>query len=672
MAFSVGARVMFKPFVINPPVFFGSLVIIGVFLGIAIRFPTQAEAIFSQLQAHILAGFGWLYLLAVGVVLAAMLLLCFSRYGDLRLGPDDSTPDFSFVSWVAMLFAAGMGIGLMFYGVGEPMTHYLAPPTAAPRSVAAVREAMSVTFFHWGIHAWAVYAVVGLSLAYFGYRYNLPLTIRSGLYPLLKERINGPIGHAVDIFAIVGTIFGLATSMGAGVTQINSGLNFVLGVPIAPYVQLLIIAFVTGLATISVLTGLDKGVRILSELNLLVAILLMLFVLMVGPTTELMRDFVQNLGLYLDSLVLRTFNIYAYSPTPWIDAWTLFYWAWWISWSPFVGMFIARISRGRTVREFITAVLFIPAGFTFLWMTVFGNTAIFIDNGVAAGALSTAISNDLSVGLFEFFTYLPFPAVTSTLAILLVSIFFVTSADSGSMVVDAISAGGKTETTTLQRVFWCAFSGVVAAVLLLAGGLGALQSVTIASALPFVVVIMALLWSLLAGMRADVAQQKASQSVGGVAPAFPAAGVSWQRRLGHMLRAPREAEVQSFITQQVRPALDQVAKELSARGRPAIIEDEDTGAIALRSVAEGMRDFVYGVAVASHPVAVLSPLAAGKPELRYEARTYFSNGSRGYYVMGMGRDQLIADVLAQFEHYLHLVQSPEVQLVQGAPEHVAT
>ena len=663
---------MFKPFVINPPVFIGALAIIGLFLAVGIFLPSQAEAIFSDLQARILSGFGWLYLLAVGIVLTAMVLLCFSRYGDLKLGPDDSTPDFSFVSWVAMLFAAGMGIGLMFYGVGEPMTHYLAPPTADPRSIAAVREAMSVTFLHWGIHAWAIYAVVGLSLGYFGYRYNLPLTIRSGLYPLLKERINGPIGHVVDIFAIVGTVFGLATSMGVGVTQINSGLNFVLGVPIAPSVQLLIIAFVTGLATISVLTGLDKGVRILSELNLLVAILLMLFVLAVGPTTELLRDFVQNLGLYLDGLVLRTFNIYAYNPTPWIDAWTLFYWAWWISWSPFVGMFIARISRGRTVRQFITAVLFIPAGFTFVWMTVFGNTAISIDNGIAAGALGKAIVSDLSVGLFEFFTYLPFPAVTSTLAILLVSIFFVTSADSGSLVIDAIAAGGETETTTLQRVFWCAFSGVVAAVLLLAGGLTALQSVTIASALPFVVVILALLWSLLVGMRADVAQHQANRSPAGTAPAYPAAGISWQRRLGLMLRAPREADVRSFIADQVRPALGQVAKELTARGRPANVEEGENGTIALRSGAEGVRDFVYGVAVASHPIPVLSPMATGKPEMRFEARTYFSSGSRGYDVMGMARDQLIADVLVQFERYLSLVQSPDVQLVHGAPEHAAT
>ncbi|WEK03446.1 MAG: BCCT family transporter [Candidatus Devosia phytovorans] len=660
---------MIKPFVINRPVFFGSLGIIAVFLAIGIAFPAQAEEIFGSLQSGILTNFGWLYLLAVGIVLVAMLLICMSRFGNLKLGPDDSTPDFSFVSWIAMLFAAGMGIGLMFYGVGEPMTHYMQPPTAEPRSAAAVREAMSVTFLHWGIHAWAIYAVVGLSLAYFGYRYNLPLTIRSGLYPLLKERINGPIGHVVDIFAIVGTIFGLATSMGVGVNQINSGLNFLFGVPVSPVVQLLIIAGVTCLATISVVSGLDKGVRILSEINLLVAICLMLFVLLVGPTAELFRDFVQNLGLYFDSIVLRTFNIYAYNPTPWIDAWTLFYWAWWISWSPFVGMFIARISRGRTVREFITAVLFIPAGFTFIWMTIFGNTAISIDAGLAGGALGTAIANDLSVGLFEFFTYLPFPAVTSTLAVILVAIFFVTSADSGSLVVDAIAAGGETETTRLQRVFWCAFAGVVAAVLLLAGGVGALQSVTIASALPFVIVILALLWSLLTGMRADVAQQQAHRSAAGPAPAQPAAGVTWQRRLGLMLRAPRQSEVQAFIDNQVQSALKQVADELTARGRPTTIDKAEDGTVSLRSPAEGVRDFVYGVSLASHPLAMLSPMAAGKPELRYEARTYFSSGSRGYDIMGMGRDQIIADVLVQFERYLTLVKSPEVQLVHGAPEH---
>jgi len=660
---------MFKRFIINPPVFFGAVAVIGIFLAVGVILPDRAGEVFKDLQTAILNSFGWLYLLAVGIFLATVLLLCLGRYGRLKLGPDESTPDFKFTSWIAMLFAAGMGIGLMFYAVGEPMTHFMAPPTAQPRSIAAMREAMAVTFFHWGIHAWAIYAVVGLSLAYFGYRYNLPLTIRSGLYPLLKERINGPIGHAVDIFAIVGTMFGIATSLGIGVSQINAGLNYLLGIPIGIGVQLPLIAVITALATVSVVTGLDKGVRILSEINLVVAILLMLFVLVFGPTALLFRDFVQNLGLYLDTLLLRTFNIYAYEPTPWIDAWTLFYWAWWISWSPFVGMFIARISRGRTVREFVTAVLFIPAGFTFFWMTVFGNTAMFVDTGVAAGALGTAVAEDVSVGLFKFFEYLPFTGLTSTLAVLLVGIFFITSADSGSLVIDSIAAGGETETTTAQRIFWCALEGVVAASLLLAGGLGALQSATVASALPFVFVMLALVWSLLLGMRADLAQQQAHATRQYVPPAQPAVGVTWQRRLALILHAPTETEVDAFIAAQVRPALDQVARELSARGRPAQVIEEDGGAVALRSPAEGVRDFIYGVSRSTQPVATLAPLDAGKPEYRYEARTYFSSGSRGYDIMGMNRDQIIADVLVQFERYLLLVQSPAMQLLHGAPEH---
>jgi choline/glycine/proline betaine transport protein len=660
---------MFKRFIINPPVFFGAVAIIGIFLAIGIIFPSSAGEIFSAAQAAILSNFGWFYLLAVGIFLATMLLLCLGRYGRLRLGPDESTPDFKFSSWIAMLFAAGMGIGLMFYAVGEPMTHFMAPPTAQPRSIAAMREAMAVTFFHWGIHAWAIYAVVGLSLAYFGYRYNLPLTIRSGLYPLLKERINGPIGHIVDIFAIVGTMFGIATSLGVGVAQINAGLNYLLGIPIGIEIQLPLIAGITMLATVSVVTGLDKGIRILSETNLVVAILLMVFVLVVGPTAQLFRDFVQNLGLYLDTLLLRTFNIYAYEPTPWVDAWTLFYWAWWISWSPFVGMFIARISRGRTVREFVTAVLFIPAGFTFFWMTVFGNTAMFVDTGVAAGALGAAVADDVSVGLFKFFEYLPLPGLTSTLAVLLVGIFFITSADSGSLVVDSIAAGGETQTTTGQRVFWCVLEGVVAASLLLAGGLGALQSATVASALPFAFIMLALIWSLLIGMRADLAQQQAHAARQHIPPAQPAAGLTWQRRLALILHAPNETEVKTFITTQVRPALDQVARELNSRGRTTHVVEEDGGAIALHSPAEGVRDFIYGVSLSTQPIATFSPLAGDKPEYRYEARTYFSSGGRGYDVMGMSRDQIITDILVQFERYLLLVHSPEAQLVHGAPEH---
>jgi choline/glycine/proline betaine transport protein len=661
---------MFSGFVINPPVFFGAIIVIVVFLLIGVVVPDQAASIFSALQAGILGNFGWLYLLSVGIFLAAVLLFSLGRFGSLKLGPDDATPDFKYLSWIAMLFAAGMGIGLMFYAVGEPMTHFYAPPTAEPRSIAAMRESMAVTFFHWGIHAWAIYAVVGLSLAYFGYRYNLPLTIRSGLYPLLKNRINGPIGHAVDIFAIVGTMFGIATSLGLGVSQINAGLNYLIGLPIGPQVQVTLIAIITGLATVSVVTGLDKGVRILSETNLILAVLLMVFVLIVGPTADLFRDFVQNIGLYLDTLLLRTFNIYAYEPTPWVDGWTLFYWAWWISWSPFVGMFIARISRGRTVREFIVAVLFIPAGFTFFWMTVFGNTAMFVDTGVAAGELGAAVANDVAVGLFQFFTYLPLPAVTSTLAVLLVAVFFITSSDSGSLVVDTIAAGGETETSTAQRVFWCVMEGVVAAGLLLAGGLGALQSATIASALPFTFVMLALVLSLYIGMRADLAQQDAQATSPHAGPAHPASGLTWQRRLALMLKAPTLKEVKAFIGGEAKAALEQVRDELAKRGWEAHLEeDESAGTIALVAPSEAMRNFVYGLQSAEQRLAAFTAFEASRPEVRHEARTYFSDGSKGYDVMGMTREQLIADVLVQFERYLSLVQMPASQLVTAAPEH---
>lgn len=596
------------------------------------------------------------------------------RYGRLKLGPDDSTPDFRFTSWVAMLFAAGMGIGLMFYAVGEPITHFMKPPVAESRSIAAVREAMSVTFFHWGVHAWAVYGVVGLALAYFGYRYNLPLTIRSGLYPLLKDRINGPIGHAVDIFAIVGTMFGLATSLGLGVTQINAGLAYLIGIPVDVEVQIILIALVIGCATISVITGLDKGVRILSETNLLLAICLMLFVLIVGPTGDLLRDFVQNIGLYLDSLLSRTFNIYAYEPTPWIDSWTLFYWAWWISWSPFVGMFIARISRGRTVREFIIAVLFIPAGFTFFWMTVFGNTAIYIDTTVANGQLAADVAQDVSVGLFQFFEYLPFPAVTSTLAVALIAVFFVTSADSGALVMDAIAAGGETQTSTLQRLFWCVLAGVVAAGLLLAGGLGALQAATIASALPFTCVMLALLWALFVGMKSDLSQREAHVAISSAAAApaaQPASGLTWQRRLALILHAPTEKEVENFIQRDARGALQQVASELEKAGRAATVAEEG-GVVTLTAPADGVRDFIYGVMPVSQRLPAFSAGNAASIEHRYEARTFFSNGARGYDVMGMTKEQLIADVLTQFERYQLLVQSPASQLVIEAPEHIGT
>ena len=657
---------MFR-FIINPPVFFGSVSIILVLLGIGAFLPHQAEALLSALEGQILAEVGWFYLLAVGIFLLTATILCISRYGDLKLGPDDCEPDFRFVSWVAMLFAAGKGIGLMYYAVAEPIMHYTTPPDAAPMTVAAQKDAMSITFFHWGIHAWSIYSIVGLSLAYFGYRYNLPLTIRSGLYPLLKERIRGRIGDTADIFAICCTVFGLATSLGLGVQQVNGGLNYLFGLPITIPVQVGLIIVISTVATLSVLSGLSKGIKLLSEINIILALGLMLFVLLAGPTIQLMRDLVQNMGLYLTTFLPRTFNVYAYEPTPWINAWTLFYWAWWISWAPFVGMFIARISRGRTVREFILAVLLLPTAFTFIWMTVFGNTAMILDKGVAAGAISTAVSGNVSIALFKFFEFLPWSTATSALAVFMVGIFFISSQSSGSLVMDIIGSGGKTQTTTPQRLFWCVLEALVTIVLLIAGGLAALKAATIIAALPFALVMLLLIFGLFKGMRADLAQYEAGNGRPRGAPSF-APEPTWQNRLALALHTPKASDVADFIGNTARPALEAMAAELTSRGRPAsVITDGD--ATCLTSAAPGHRGFLYGIRPARHKLPIFSPLEAAHIGERHEARTFFSDGSRGYDVMGMSQDQIIADILEQFERYLAVLGAPDASLLVKAPEH---
>ncbi|WP_185984564.1 BCCT family transporter [Aureimonas mangrovi] len=656
---------------INKPVFLGASIIILFFVLIGVALPEAAGNLFSAGQTFVLDAFGWFYLLSVGIFLFVVLFLAMSRFGRLKLGPDDAEPDFSYLSWLAMLFAAGMGIGLMFYAAAEPILHYSVPPEAEPGTYEAARQAMSLTFFHWGVHAWAIYAVVGLSLAYFCFRYNLPLTIRSGLYPLIQDRIRGPIGHAVDIFAICGTVFGIATSLGLGVLQINAGLNYLTGLPQTAIVQVGLIAVITVLATISVVSGLDVGIRRLSEANLIVAILLMLFVLVVGPTEFLFRAFVQNVGTYLDSILERTFTLYAYEPRDWVSDWTLFYWAWWISWSPFVGMFIARISRGRTVREFVVGVLFVPSAFTFFWMTVFGNTAISLDMGVAQGAIATAVGNDISVSLFQFLEYLPWSAVTSTLAIILVAVFFITSSDSGSMVVDTIASGGTSETPIWQRIYWCGLEGATAALLLLAGGLTALQTMTLISALPFTVILLLLAFGLLRGMRADVARLTEHRQA---QPAIARRAMTWQSRLSAILHEASEAEVRAFIERTVRPALTDVASEMEKRGVTAQVEPGEDGGSTLTVPSEDTRNFVYGVVPVSHLSLTFSVAEATRPDARrahvWTARTVFSDGSRGYEVMDFTKEDVIADVLAQFERYQILTSAKSTALYATSPDPV--
>lgn len=531
---------------LNPPVFYTSAALILALVLFTVLLQEEAQSLFNHVQQWIITNASWFYVLAVALILISVVFLAVSRYGDIKLGPDHSRPDYRNTTWFAMLFSAGMGIGLMFFGVAEPVMHFTTPPVGEPNTVQAAKEAMKLTFFHWGLHAWAIYAIVALILAFFSYRHGLPLTLRSALYPLIGERIYGPIGHAVDIFAIIGTVFGVATSLGYGVLQINSGLHHLFGWPVNQTVQIALIAATCGLATLSVASGLDRGIRILSELNLSLAVILLLFVLVLGPTVFLLQTYVQNTGAYLSDIVNKTFNLYAYEPTDWIGGWTLLYWGWWLSWSPFVGLFIARISRGRTIREFVCGVLFVPAGFTLLWMTVFGDTAIHMVLQEGFTQLAEVVNQDSSVALFAFLEHFPLGSVISLVAVLMVVVFFVTSADSGALVVDMLASSGKDHSPLWQRIFWSVLMGVVAIALLLADGLKALQTATIASALPFSIVLLASIWGLFKALHLDATKRGIRYQALTFSRPTTRSGASegdgWQRRLRNIAMFPRRTQ----------------------------------------------------------------------------------------------------------------------------------
>jgi len=639
------------------PVFLSSAVLILAFVMLGALFPEASSEVFGAVQSWITDTFGWFYMFAVAVFLVFAVSIAVSPYGRVKLGPDDSEPDFSYTSWFAMLFSAGMGIGLMFFGVAEPIMHWNSPPMGEGGTVDAAREAMNITFFHWGVHAWSIYAVVGLTLAYFGYRHGLPLTIRSALYPLIGERIHGPIGHTVDVFAVLGTMFGVATSLGLGVMQVNSGLNYLFDVPEGITTQLILIAVITAMATLSVVSGLDAGIRRISELNLLLAVALVVFTLAVGPTLFLFQALVQNIGTYLSDIVAKTFNMYAYEPTGWIGGWTLFYWAWWIAWSPFVGMFIARVSRGRTVREFMSGVLFVPVGFTFIWLTVFGNTGIDLDMGAAAGALSAAVSENTSTALFKFFEFFPFSTIASFIATVLVITFFVTSSDSGSLVIDIITAGGEEDPPVWQRVFWALTEGGVAAVLLLGGGLSALQTASITAALPFTVIMLFVVFGLwkafrLEGYRRMSLDMPANVQVQG-------ANVQWQKRLRTLIQHPRKERAQAFLRETVEPALQSVAEEFRQYGLTADVQANGME-VSINVFHGDEREFLYAVRLTSLeiPSFILEMRRKGSPEQRryYRAEVHLLEGGQHYDVMGYTREQLIADILSQYERHMHYLQ----------------
>jgi choline/glycine/proline betaine transport protein len=642
---------------INPPVFFGSAALILAIVAFGSLAPGLAGEVFSATQNWIVETFGWFYVLAVAIFVVFAIGLALSSHGLVKLGPDDSEPDYSYASWFAMLFSAGMGIGLMFFGVAEPIMHFTSPPVGEGGTIDAARNAMEITFFHWGIHAWAIYAVIGLSLAYFSFRHGLPLTIRSALYPLIGDRIRGPIGHVVDIFAVLGTMFGVATSLGLGVLQINAGLSYLFDIPEALATQMLLIGTITLMATASVVSGLDVGIRRLSELNLILALALLIFVLVAGPTLFLLKVLVQNLGTYLSDVVNKTFTLYAYDPKDWLGGWTLFYWAWWIAWSPFVGMFIARISRGRTIREFVVGVLLVPVGFTFMWLTFFGNTAISLDMNVASGAISQAVNDNLPVALFRFLEYFPFAAVSSLVATVLVVTFFVTSSDSASLVIDTITAGGVEGAPVWQRVFWALTEGVVAAVLLLAGGLNALQTASITAALPFAVVMLFVCYGLLRGLRMESYRRLSAELPSSAQ--IRGAEVPWQRRLRTIVSHARRGAVERFLRETADPALRDVAEEIRQTGLQT--EVQSNGRELSLTVFHGdEREFLYAARMRAYaaPTFALHQVrtADGDESTRYyRAEVHLLEGGQHYDIMGYTKEQVIGDVLSQYEKHMHFL-----------------
>lgn len=514
-------------FDVHPIVFPVSLLIIALFIVATLLLGSDAAEAYTIVFDFINNTFGWFYILAVNLFIITILFFAFSKYGDIKIGGVKAEKEFSDFSWMAMLFSAGMGIGLMFFSVAEPMWHFgsgasdfmVVPPVfgAEGGTAGAASAAMAQTFFHWGFHPWAIYGLVGLGLAFFSFNRGLPLTFRSIFWPLLGDRIYGWPGHLIDLVTVFATLFGLATSLGLGVAQVNSGLAYVGGdllglvtVPTGTVPQVVLIAVITGIATISVAAGLEKGIKRLSTINVYLMVSLLGFLLLVGPTIYIFGAFADGIGTYLNNIAALSFftgtvggsaSLGGYTIGSWMGSWTVFYWAWWIAWSPFVGMFIARISKGRTVREFVLGVLFLPALFSFLWLSTFGGSALFVELQGTGGIAAAVANQGQAIAMFAMLSKFPLGALTGLLATVLVVTFFVTSSDSGSLVIDHLTSGGKHDVPKTQRVFWAVTEGGVAAILLIGGGLGALQTAAITTGLPFAFILVVMCYTVYLGLR---------------------------------------------------------------------------------------------------------------------------------------------------------------------------
>ena len=658
------------------PVFIPAVIVIALMVIGTISNPELAGEVFAETLAYVTESFGWFYMLAVALFLIFIVGVAFTSWGHTKLGPDHAEPEYSFPSWFAMLFSAGYGIALLFFGVAEPVLHYASPPNGAAETVDAAKQAMQIAYFHWGFHIWAIYGLVGLSLAYFAFRHGLPLAMRSTLYPLIGDRIHGWMGHTVDTFAILGTLFGIATTLGLSVSQINAGVNYLFpSVPVNTTFQIVAIAVITGLAIFSVVAGMDKGVKRLSQINILLAIVLMLFVFTVGPTIFILETFVENTGSYLSNIVERTFSLQAYTAGDWIGNWTLFIFGWTIAWAPFVGLFIAKISRGRTIRQFVVGVMLVPTIFTFLWFSVFGDTALHLIMVEGYTSLIQEVQDDHAIALFKLFERLPLTSIVSFVTVILIITFFVTSSDSGSLVIDSLASGGVLNTPVWQRVFWASTEGLVAAVLLLAGGLGALQTASIVSALPFAII---MLIAAVGMWRALVIEGHHEVSLhhhmqGGRQSGMQGPGF-WKKRLAGLIDFPSKEGVERFIKGTVYDSMQRVKEELEQKGWPAEVTfDEQNWRSHIDVIKPGELEFIYEVRLRGYAMPAFAyPEMARDPDgddHYYRAEVFLRRGGQAYDVYGYEQQDIINDILDQFEKYLHFLHTSPGILPWRMEEH---
>ncbi len=634
----------------------GLLFIFGICLS-TVLFPERSESLLDSVKNFIFVNLNWIYVWSVTVFVIFLIYLMFSKYGNIKLGNNDSKPEHSFFSWISMLFAAGMGIGLMYFAVAEPMSHYTDEAFSGNKLINPVENAQLYTFFHWGIHAWAIYGLVGLSLAYFAYRYHLPLSLRSCLYPLLKEKTNGGWGNAIDIFALCSTFFGITTTLGFGVVQINSGLKALNILPETNFTsQIAIVTVLVSLAIFSSISGVSKGIKILSNINIAAAVLLLLFVLITGPTVYIIGSFTEGLGNYISSFFTISFNTHVYDEKsmPWFYNWTILYWAWWISWAPFVGLFIARISKGRTIKSFIAAVLILPTLFNLIWMSVFGNSAMWLDFHIAGGELSSLVSNSEAL-MFSFLEYLPFPLISKALVIIIVIIFFMTSADSGILVMDSIATKNSQVSPTWQKVFWGILLAVLALMLLKAGGLKALQTMTLITALPFAVIMLFMVAALMKGLVIDYKYYQRSFS----ASTVPWSGKLWKERLKQIVSFKDKPSVEGFIRTKVEQAFNELKAEFASRGIQVSYKSEsDPFRMELEISHDVLHNFIYGVKVQAKIVSEYLVEEQNLPELQnnitYYPKTYFGDTRVGYDVQYFTKNELISDVLKHYERFIEI------------------